>query len=91
MASEKAINERIAKEFPGAYRSPNKCVPWIGWPCIEVFTGNEYGPGYEEAREKVIPILREEAKEEAARRAARQAQQIDQALHYYESLPAGVQ
>ena len=64
LASEKAINERI-KEFPGAYRSPNKCVPWIGWPCIEVFTGNEYGPGYGEARKKIEADIIEERHEAA--------------------------
>jgi len=61
--SERVINNRIAKEFPAAYHSPNRCVPGIGWPCIEVFTGHEIGPGYAEAREKVLVEFQREAEQ----------------------------
>ena len=83
--SEKVINERIAKEFPGAYTSPEYC--FLGhWPCIEVFTGNERGPGYEEAREKVIPLLKEEAqkaREENRREAAKRPQVMPDPPSFY--------
>ena len=67
--TEKLINERIEKEFPGAYNSPEYC--FLGhWPCIEAFTGEERGPGYEEAREKVLVELNEEARKKKEEDAA---------------------
>jgi hypothetical protein len=63
-ATERMINRRIAKEFPWAYSPPDYCLIGIGWPCIEVFTGNEKGPGYEEARARVIQMLNDEAQKE---------------------------
>ena len=58
--SERVINKRIAKEFPGAYSPPDYCLIGVGWPCIEIFTGGEKGPGYDAAREIVMPMLSKE-------------------------------
>jgi RHS repeat-associated protein len=61
-ASERAINKRIAKEFPEAYSSPDRC---LGPLCVEFFLGDEKKSGYEKARSIVVPkMLQEQEKEE---------------------------